>query len=106
MDTTHRLVRFTFSPPSDQGSLERDLSLALFCAECLYGPARLRLEAAHAVADDGRTCLIASWGPAAEAAVRLFTAFSVARVGEDGFTVQHVDQPATSLSLVVDGGAA
>ena len=74
------------------------LLLALFCAECLYGPARVRLEARHAVTEDGSTCVIETRGEAAEAAVRLCTAFAVARVGEDGFTVEHVDQPATSPS--------
>jgi hypothetical protein len=30
----------------------------------------------------------------------------VARVGEDGFIVQYVDQPAASPALVADGGVA
>ena len=99
MDNSHRVVRFTFGAPQDRPAVERDLGLALFCAEGLYGPARLRLEAAHAVADDGGTCVIASWGPAAEAAVRLFAAFPAARVGEDGFTVEHVDTALLALGV-------
>jgi hypothetical protein len=91
MDINHRVLRFVFQQPGDAEALQRDLSLAFFCAESLFGPARVRLEASHALAEDGQACVIESRGEAAEAAVRLFTAFSGARVGEEGFTVQHVE---------------
>src|SRR5690349_19427191 len=91
MDTTHRVLRFSFSDPYDHDALERDLSLALFCAECLFGAVRLRLEAAHVVAPDGQVCVVESRGEAGDTAIRLFTAFSEGRVGEEGFTVTHVE---------------
>ena len=84
------LLRFRFSPPSDAAAVEDDLRLALFAAECLYGAARLRLEAAYSVRCDGTTCVIESRGEAADAAARVFAGLSAIRVGEAGFKVEHV----------------
>ena len=84
------LLRFRFTPPSDSAAVEDDLRLALFAAECLYGPARLRLEAAYSVRCDGATCIIESRGEAADAAARVFAGLTAMRVGEAGFQVEHL----------------
>jgi len=84
------LLRFRFTPPSDSATVEDDLRLALFAAECLYGPARLRLEAAYSVRCDGATCIIESRGEAADAAARVFAGLTAMRVGEAGFQVEHL----------------
>lgn len=84
------LLRFRFTPPSEVVAVEDDLRLALFAAECLYGAARLRLEAAYLVRCDGATCVIESRGESADAAARVFAGLSVMRVGEAGFSVEHV----------------
>jgi hypothetical protein len=90
MTPARSLLRFRFASPSDATAVEDDLRLALFAAECLYGSARLRLEAAYLVRCDGATCVIESRGEAAEAAARVFAGLSAMRVGEAGFSVEHV----------------
>jgi hypothetical protein len=79
--------------------------MVLFCADCLYGPARLRLEASHAVADDGRACVIASRGEAGDAVATLLTGVCAARLGEEGYRVESVSPGEAGVYATKESGA-
>jgi hypothetical protein len=85
------ITRFRFSHPSNPALLEGDMSVAVLAVEALYGPPRLRIEAGYLVREDGATCVIDARGAAGDALTRIFAGLCVARVGEDGFTVEHVE---------------
>ena len=83
-------LRFTFEPGTDAEALEDDFGLALFAASCIYGQPTVRLEARYLVSDDGRRCVAAVSGPADDAAIKVFAGLCAARLGDDGFRVEHV----------------
>jgi hypothetical protein len=89
-------LRFAFKDGTDRAAVEEDLALAIFAAECVFGKARVRMEASYAVADDGRACLIDVGGEAGEAAARVFTGLATVRIGEDAFSVKRLNLTAVT----------
>jgi hypothetical protein len=86
------IVRFKFKEPLDRDEVEDDVCLAIFCAECLHGKPRIRLEVGgFLVSDDGSCCVLDVRGPAGEDAARIFAGLSTARVGEDSFAVKRIE---------------
>ncbi len=88
------VLRFSFQQKTDAETLESDLALAIFAAECIFGRPRVRMEAGYTVSGDGRGCVLQVGGESGEAAARIFTGLAAVRVGEEGFSVcrelQHV----------------
>jgi hypothetical protein len=82
-------VRFAFEQQGGRDAIESDIALALFTAECVYGRPRVRMEAAYLVDDDGAHCVVDVRGEAGEAAARVFTGLTAARVGEESFSVKR-----------------
>jgi len=95
-----KLLRFGFKADTDPKTIENDLALAIFSAECVYGKPRVRMEASYLVAEDGKHCVLDLSGESGEAAARIFAGLAAVRVGEDGFTVQRL----TDESSYSDGG--
>ncbi len=83
-------LRFTFEPEADPESVEDDFGLALFAASCIYGRPSVRLAARYLVSPDGRRCVATVAGLPGEAVLRVFTGLCAARVGDDGFRVEHI----------------
>ena len=83
-------LRFTFEPVTDPEALEDDFGLAPFAASCIHGRAGIRLAARYVVSPDGRRCVATVAGSAGEAALRVFTGLCPARLGDDGFRIEHV----------------
>lgn len=92
MDT--QTLRFTFETEADREAIEDDIGLALFTASCIYGLPGVRLGARYLVSDDGSRLVASVAGPAGEAVVRVFTGLCAARLGDDGFRVEHLVVPA------------
>lgn len=88
MDT--QTLRFTFNTDADREAVEDDIGLALFTASCIYGLPGVRLGVRYLVSDDGRRCVASVDGPAGDAVVRVFTGLCAARLGDDGFHVEHL----------------
>ena len=84
------VVRFAFPEGGEKEDVEADIALAIFTAECVYGRPRVRMEASYLVEDDGMSCVIDVEGEAGEAAARVFTGLTAARVGERAFSVKRV----------------
>jgi hypothetical protein len=83
-------LRFNFDPAADAEAIEDDFGLALFAASCIYGRPGVRLDARYLVSSDGRRCVATVAGSAGEAALRVFTGLCTARLGDDGFRIEHV----------------
>ena len=85
------IVRFKFKAPVDHDEVEDDVCLAIFCAECLHGKPRIRLEVGgFLVSNDGSSCVLDVRGPAGEDAARIFAGLSTARVGDGALKVERV----------------
>jgi len=84
------ILRFTFSEGLDTGAVEGDMALAIFAAECVYGRPRVRMETAYLVDEGRRACVVDVRGEAGEAAVRVFTGLTAARLGDTAFVVRRM----------------
>ncbi|MPZ48901.1 MAG: hypothetical protein GEU75_06265 [Dehalococcoidia bacterium] len=85
------IVRFKFSAEVDHDEIEDDICLAIFCAECLYGKPRIRLEVGgFLVSNDGSCCVLDVRGQAGEDAARIMSGLCTARVGDGAFKVERV----------------
>ena len=84
------VLRFAFPEGGEKEDVEADIALAIFTAECVYGRPRVRMEASYLVDDDGKSCVIDVGGESGEAAARVFTGLTAARVGEEAFSVKRV----------------
>src|SRR5579871_2300079 len=89
-----QITRFRFAHPADRRLVEGDVAVAVLAVEALYGATRLRIEAGYLVKEDGATCVIETRGDAGDALTRIFAGLCSARVGEDGFAVEHIDPSA------------
>ena len=85
-------VRFAFTDAGAKEDIEADVALAIFTAECVYGRPRVRMEASYLVDDAGKSCVIDVRGEAGEAAARVFTGLTTARIGEQAFQVKRLDE--------------
>jgi hypothetical protein len=86
------VLRFSFNEASLKDEIESDIALAIFTAECVYGRPRVRMEARYVVDEDGATCVLGVDGEAGEAAARVFTGLTSARVGERSFSVRRLQE--------------
>jgi hypothetical protein len=91
MNEMKETVRFRLRG-RDREAVEADLGLAMLAAESLYGQPRLRLEAGYRLAANGRVCVIETRGEAGAAVARIFAGLTSARVGEDGYSVERMDE--------------
>lgn len=102
----HTMVRFAFTEDIDRETVEADMALAIFVAECVYGKPRVRMEASYLVEGSGRTCVVDVCGEAGEIAARVFAGLAAARLGEDAYTVRRLPGAAPSNTGVKEGSLA
>ena len=86
------IYKYVFDPSIDMADIETSLLLALLATESLHGESQVRLEAAHAIDAEGRTCVIDARGDVGRDLNRLFVGFVRREFGEDAFRVERVDQ--------------
>lgn len=85
------VIRFQFQGQVDRESVESDVALAIFAAECVYGRPRVRMEASYLV--DGQECLLDVSGESGDTVARVFAGLVSARLGEGSYTVVRVQSP-------------
>lgn len=83
-----QVLRFKFRE-ADRETVEADVALAIFAAECVYGRPRVRMEASYLVDGDG-ACVLQVDGEAGESVARVFAGLCAARRGEEAYSVQRV----------------
>jgi hypothetical protein len=88
-----KLLRFSFKEGETRESVEADIALAIFTAECVYGRPRVRMETSYLVDEGGKTCVVEVCGEAGETAARIFAGLAAARLGEHGYEVRRLPQP-------------
>jgi len=97
------MVRFAFTEDIDRETVEADLALAIFVAECVFGKPRVRMETSYLVEESGKACVVGICGEAGEAAARVFAGLAAARLGEDAYTVRRMPGAAPSNTGVREG---
>ena len=86
----NNVLQFTFAGDCDRDSVESDIALAIFTAECVYGRPRVRMEAAYDVDGNGVACVLNVSGEAGDAVARVFAGLTAARVGETAYSVRRI----------------
>ncbi len=86
-----QVIRFKLKEVNRE-TVEADIALAIFAAECVYGRPRVRMEASYLVGDDGGACVLQVDGDAGESVARVFAGLCAARLGEDAYFVQRVSR--------------
>ena len=85
------VCRFTFDGSTDQEAIEGQLALAIIVAECMFGQARVRLDAAYLMSEDGRQLVLDVSNDVGEQIAQLFTGLLIRELGEDQFKVERVE---------------
>jgi hypothetical protein len=85
------VYRYSFSPRVSFEDVEASFVLAIMATESLHGQAQVRLDAAHAVDADKRSCVIDASTPVGRDLNRLFIGFVSREFGQDSFEVERVD---------------
>ena len=89
------LYRYQFTADVPLEEIEATVLLALFAAESLHGEAQVRLDAAHHLDPEQRTCIIDATTLVGQDFNRLFTGFLSREFGADAFQVERIaDIPA------------
>ncbi len=86
-----RVLQFKFND-GDRETVEADVALAIFAAECVYGRPRVRMEASYLVDEGGTACVLDISGDAGEAVARVFAGLSAARFGDQAYSVRRLAQ--------------
>src|SRR5438093_4217560 len=85
------IYRYRFGDQTPVEEIEASLVLALFAVESLHGEAQTRLDTAHYLDPDRRTCVIDASTAVGRDLSRIFTGFLAREFGPDGFQVERVD---------------
>jgi len=79
------ICKFSFTQHISKEAIEERITLAIVTAECVYGPAKVRLHAGYSAAD-GKAVIDVS-GEVGEHIAQVFTGLMIKHLGEDAFTV-------------------
>ena len=85
------IYRYSFAPSVSFEEVESSLVLAIMAAKSLHGQSQVRLDAAHAVDSDKRSCVVDASTPVGRNLNRLFIGFISREFGPDAFDVERVD---------------
>jgi len=83
------VFKYEFRLPVEMTDIESSFLLALLATESLHGEAQVRLEAAHALDANRRTCAIDAGTPVGRDLNRLFVGFLRREFGDDAFRVRR-----------------
>ena len=83
--------RFRFAPSVPVEEIEASLVLAVLATESVHGESQVRLDAAHYLDSETRTCVVQSDTPVGQDFSRHFTNFLRREFGDDAFTVERVE---------------
>ena len=85
------LYRYRFCQGVSLREAEDDLFLAMLAAEGLYGPARIRLDAAYYMDESIRAIVVDASTPVGQDINGIFVAFLIRQFGQDAFDVKRVE---------------
>ena len=85
-----KVCRFTFKGGTTRDAVESQLTLAIVVAECMFGHARVRPDAAYLMSEDGKQLAIDASNEVGEYIAQLFTGLLIREVGENRFTVERI----------------
>ena len=86
------VCKFIFKKPVSREFIEEQIAFAILSAECTYGAAKVRLNAAYLAADD--KVVIEASSPVGEHVAEVFTGLMIKFVGERNFTVERIKKEA------------
>jgi hypothetical protein len=87
------IYQYIFSQSIPLGDIEATLLRTLLTAEYLHGPARVRLDAAHYLDADAKTCVVDATTTVGEDVNKLFVGSLETAFGPDSFSVERVAIP-------------
>jgi len=88
---TKEIYRYAFTSEVPVEEIEASILLAILAAESLHGEAQVRLDAAHFLDSEKRTCVIDATTAVGRDINCLFTGFLAREFGSDSFQVERVD---------------
>ena len=91
-ETMREVIRFEFPEEIDREATEGRLSLAIVATECMFGRARVRLNAAYLMSDDGRKVAVDVSTDVGENIAQLFTGLLIRDMGEEAFSVERAER--------------
>jgi len=83
-----QVYRFKFHRDIDKETIEEKIALAFITAECTFGPAKVRLNAAYLVVDNKVVIDVSS--PVGEHIAEVFTELMIRQFGEKSFIVKRI----------------
>ncbi|KAA5541894.1 hypothetical protein FYK55_17000 [Roseiconus nitratireducens] len=92
---TTQVFRYEFAGDIDFAEVESSLVLSIMAVESLHGASEVRLDAAHAIDEDKRNCVIDASTEVGRDINRLFVGFLRREFGEDAFQVERLSEPPT-----------
>ena len=92
------ICRFRFRPEIDREIIEAQLALAIVVAECMHGPARVRLGTGYLLSDDARRLVMDVSHEVGEYVAQLLIGLLIREIGEDEFSVERLQREPMATS--------
>ena len=89
---TNCLHRFTLPKGIARTTIEKIVAEAVFVAECLHGPAKVRLGMSYYIAPGRPQCVIDSSTEIGEQVAQMVTGLMARQLGEDAFRVERIEK--------------
>jgi hypothetical protein len=93
------VCRFKFPEDVSAEAIEAQLTLAIVAAECAYGQAKVRINAAYCISRDKAQAIIDVSTNVGEHIAQVFTGLMIRQLGEQRFTVQRVEGKAKEVAV-------
>jgi len=87
------VFRYEFKSDVNFAEIESSLVLSIMAAESLHGASEVRLDAAHALDEEKRVCVLDASTAVGRDLNRLFVGFIGREFGEDAFKVERLNEP-------------
>ena len=85
-----KIIRFIFAEEITQKKLEKQISLAIITAECVFGQAKVRLYAAYLIEKNKVAIDVSS--EVGEHVAEAFTSLAIRNFGETSFKVEKIEK--------------
>ena len=86
------VCRFKFPEELNGEVIETQLALAVIATECAFGQARVRISAAYCFSKEKSQVAIDVSTEVGEHIAQVFTGLMIRQIGENGFTVDRVNE--------------
>jgi len=86
------IYRYKFREGQRMQAVEETLLLSILATECLYGEARVRLDARYSTSEGKRAVVVDATTEIGRAVCRVFTGFAIKEFGAESFKVERIEQ--------------